>query len=209
MADYVHFAVPKTTRIYQDGALVEPRTILWLLHGYGQLAADFMAQCRPALWDQILFLCPEALSRFYLDRAYTRVGASWMTREDRITDIEDNLHYLDLLFEQFDHRFPDAIHAILGFSQGAATAWRYVCHRPERFTKAILWAGTVPEQMDRQIPGNGMTVQLVRGNEDQIFTLNAFEKQHAYFLDRIPEQVFIAEFQGGHEINPELLRQLI
>ena len=44
-----------------------------------------------------LIIAPEALNRFYIDGTYNRVGASWMTKEERITDIKENNEYLDSL----------------------------------------------------------------------------------------------------------------
>ena len=67
-----------------------------------------------------------AVSRLYLDNTYTRVGASWLTREDRDAEIADFTGYLNALYDQvLDGRDPAALHiSLLGFSQGAATACR-------------------------------------------------------------------------------------
>src|ERR1051325_10016453 len=46
-------------------------------------------------------VAPEGLSRFYLSERATerRVGASWMTREDRLAEIADYLGYLDAVYD--------------------------------------------------------------------------------------------------------------
>ena len=64
-------------------------------------AASFATSNRSTT-PQRLIVAPEALSRFYVEssgktHADTHVGASWMTREDRLSDIEDYVEYLDAL----------------------------------------------------------------------------------------------------------------
>jgi dienelactone hydrolase len=82
-------------------------------------------------------VAPEALSRFYVDRGEpaagtpARVGATWMTREDREAEIADYVRYLDRALDAAAGRPGAAAPAlgVLGFSQGAATACRWAAHR--------------------------------------------------------------------------------
>src|SRR5258705_7905505 len=76
------------------------REVWFVLHGYGQLAARFLSRFEPLDDGGRLIVAPEALSRFYLteDSAERRVGASWMTREDRLTEIEDYVQYLEAVY---------------------------------------------------------------------------------------------------------------
>src|SRR5207302_9410481 len=74
-------------------------------------------------------VAPEGLSRFYLTESPTerRVGATWMTREDRLAEIDDSVRYLDAVYDDVFGRIDRArvtVHA-LGFSQGAATVSRW------------------------------------------------------------------------------------
>ncbi len=86
--------------------------------------------------DDTLVVAPEAMNRFYLvtptsaparDRP---VGATWMTREDRDSEIADYVEYLDALFDEVasDAANGGARVNVIGFSQGAATATRWVAH---------------------------------------------------------------------------------
>jgi hypothetical protein len=73
--------VSRSTRYYTMG---RPGREAWfVLHGYGQLAERFLTECGALDDGTRLIVAPEALSRFYVDRAHRVVGASWMTREDR------------------------------------------------------------------------------------------------------------------------------
>src|SRR5689334_22318965 len=91
-----HIVVPRTARYVTlgDGAAEE---IWFVLHGYSQLARHFVRWFEPAGRPGRLIVAPEALSRAYFEEAggMRRVGASWMTKEDRIAEIDDYVTYLD------------------------------------------------------------------------------------------------------------------
>src|SRR5512140_2894757 len=88
-------AVPRTARYYTLGPTHGfPRELWFVCHGYGQLGARFVEQFASLDDGTRLIVAPEALSRFYLDsiperrnQQSPRVGASWMTREDRLAEI--------------------------------------------------------------------------------------------------------------------------
>ena len=46
-----------------------------------------------------LLIAPEGLSRFYHED-HESIGASWMTREERLEEIKDYLMYLDLVHDR-------------------------------------------------------------------------------------------------------------
>ena len=80
--------VPRTARYHVLGDPATARMVWVLLHGYGQLARFFLNKFE-GLEDGLLIAAPEGLSRFYLDAQHQRVGATWMTREDREHEIGD------------------------------------------------------------------------------------------------------------------------
>jgi hypothetical protein len=93
-------AVPRTARVATLGGRNADE--VWLvLHGYGQLASQFLHSFLPAARPGRLIVAPEALSRFYTTRKPDRVGATWMTREARDAEIQDYLGYLDLVAGRF------------------------------------------------------------------------------------------------------------
>ena len=85
-----HLAVAKTARYYSLGEPGPATRQLWFVcHGYGQLAGRFLRHFEPLDDGSRVIVAPEGLSRFYLSEspAERRVGASWMTREDRLVEI--------------------------------------------------------------------------------------------------------------------------
>src|SRR5512144_1837643 len=122
-----HFTTSRSARYYTLGpAAAAAREVWFLLHGYGQLAGRFLIAFQALDDGSRCLIAPEALSRFYLGEAtgrHDKVGASWMTREDRLTDIADYVRYLDGLYgDLVSGRRDGGGVTVLGFSQGTATA---------------------------------------------------------------------------------------
>ena len=126
----VRIAVARTARVFCIGPpIASASRVLYALHGYGQLPAYFLRKFEPLAEAGWTVVAPEGLHRFYTEGTSGRVGASWMTREDRATDIGDYLAYL----AQVQERFPlpsNGRAVLLGFSQGVATAARWAVSRP-------------------------------------------------------------------------------
>ena len=95
----------------------QAKTVLYVLHGYGQLVKFFIQKFKN-LNQEILIVAPEGMHRFYKKGNSGRVGASWMTKEARETDISDNMIYLNALDIEVARKYPITKRILLGFSQG-------------------------------------------------------------------------------------------
>lgn len=205
--------VARTARYYQLGEITARTRQVWLVcHGYGQLAAYFIRHFTIlAEAGDTVVLAPEGLSRFYLQGNGGRVGASWMTREDRLAEIEDQVAYLNqlaaLILEKCS---PDVAVTVLGFSQGAATVSRWLACAQFRPARLILWAGAFPEDIDFSVATHLLSqlpVVLVCSDQDEFITAAALEKQRE-FLRRLSVEPIVIRFAGKHELNAAVLREL-
>lgn len=192
------------------------RSIWIVLHGYGQLAAYFIRKFDSLKDNNIYVIAPEALSRFYVDplqstgRASDRVGATWMTKENRLVDIENYLTYLNRLYLQLDLP-PTLPVTILGFSQGAATVSRWIAEGKVAFNRVILWAGIFPPDMNfvsaKEIL-KGKEIVVVYGKNDPFLN---HKKDHS--IETISSTLEIhpqvIAFDGGHEIQQDVLKGLM
>src|SRR2546427_12791548 len=146
-----HLAVDKTARYYSLGEPGPATRQLWFVcHGYGQLAGRFLRHFEPLDDGSRVIIAPEGLSRFYLSEspAERRVGASWMTREDRLVEIEDYVRDLDAADDHLRGGMrsePVSVHAI-GFSQGGATGSRRAALGKEHRRRLGPWGGGVPPE---------------------------------------------------------------
>lgn len=210
-------SVPRTARYYTLGPTHGfPREIWIVCHGYGQLAARFISQFAPLDDGTRLIVAPEALSRFYLDpiserrgQREPRVGATWMTREDRIAEIADYVSYLDIVVSEVRHHLAGASPRIvvLGFSQGAATVSRWLAASDMRADHLVLWSGGIPPELDLTLWRNalrGASITLVAGDADEMVPPAAVA-QEAERLSSAGVAFHVQRFGGGHLIDAGLL----
>jgi predicted esterase len=214
-----HLRVGRTARFYQLGTPGANTLELWVAcHGYGQLAAPFIAALQPLDAGTRVVVAPEGLSRFYLDDPLKRhtpdspVGASWMTREDRLEEIADHVEYLDTLTASMRREIPggDVRVVVLGFSQGVATVCRWAAQGSTEIHRLILWGGTLPTDLaadkgDRMF--RGASVTLVAGRADPIAPEKIMERERRALGERgIHAQLLVHD--GAHTLNSETLRSL-
>lgn len=210
-----HLTVARTARYYTLGELTDQTTHVWFcLHGFGQLAQYFSRKFEGLVNAHTLVVVPEGLSRLYLNGNYERVGASWMTREDRLAEISDFLGYLNALYDTvLQGRDPAGMHiTVLGFSQGAATACRWVNAAHIRADRLILWAGFFKNGLADLIdPAMLATVEThyVYGTQDEYFTLiGDVAAYKAKLLADVPTLI-ITPFEGPHRIESDVLTNLV
>jgi predicted esterase len=205
-------------RYYKLGEITSTTRKVWfVIHGYGQLAQYFLKKFTPLENPETCIIAPEGLSRFYLEDVTKRsqpgnnkVGATWMTRENRLMDIGNYLTYLNQIYQrEIPHSFDGEI-TLCGFSQGGATVSRWALDGDMKFHRLILWAGIFPNDMDFE---KGTT--LLKDKE----VIEVYGKQDPFLTDvRISEMtqlnkklnlpIKIVQFAGGHEINTETLLEL-
>ena len=212
--------VRRTARYYTLGPTHGfPRELWVVVHGYGQLARRFIEWFKPLDDGSRLVLAPEALSRFYLDpiaerrtHAEPRVGATWMTREDRQAEIADYVAYLEQLTWETRRHLSGAGPRIvvLGFSQGTATVCRWLASSELRADQLVLWAGGIPPELDvaswsTQLHGASLT--LVAGEGDEMVPTSAVVTEGER-LSAAGVAFTLLRHPGGHRIEAEALLRL-
>lgn len=197
----------------------DPPSYLWfVLHGFRQLAPRFLTRFRPHLRPDRGFVAPEALNRFYLGSepgrhgADSRVGATWMTREDRETEIRDYVRYLDRLHDHvLEGMDPAPRVGVLGFSQGVHTAARWVTLGGVAPEWTVLWGAYLPGDLDepRARAAFGRTrLTLVNGRADE-HRHERLEREHEERLARIAPEAESLWHAGGHELDDPMLERVL
>ena len=203
-----HISVRRTARYFTLGPVAAAAREVWIvLHGYGQLAARFLRAFAPLDDGARCIVAPEGLSRFYAETGRNdKIGSSWMTREDRLAEIDDYVRYLDALYAAVMGGVVVPV-TVLGFSQGTATAARWLAQGSARAGRLILWGGEVPPDLDLAAARQRWEqtdVTLVVGSEDPYITPKVLSRDE----QRLREHgiAFRVEgFEGGHEIVPDVL----
>ena len=198
-------------RYYQLGEFSEKTKNLWLIcHGHGQLAKFFIQKFKCLDDGTHAIVAPEGLSRYYLEGFSGRVGATWMTKEDRLTDIQNYLSYLNAVYQEISVRInPGAKVTLFGFSQGAATITRFATQSEIPFHRLILWGGIFPPNLDipqSQKRLHHVKAYLVYGNQDPYLTETKLQEQ-VNITERLKTTPEMIRFGGGHALDEKVLVQ--
>lgn len=198
--------VNKTAKICTYGNPKADR--VWVvLHGYGQLANFFIRKFHVLNEDQNFVIAPEGLHRFYLEGTGGRVGASWMTKEERETDIQDYVSYLNQVRLHYQL---DAYTKILlvGFSQGAATSARWMEMGGFQPNIYFHWAGVFPPDLEFDPQKNTFLKSenyYVVGEKDPYFDSSKIEDELKAFQKKGIAVEYLS-FEGEHTIDADILR---
>jgi len=209
-SEVVELSVPRTARCVVVGRPADASSLWYALHGYGQLAESFSRACLPLAGEGRALVVPEALSRFYTKAGAGPVGASWMTRDARESEIRDYVGYLDAVHARMSGAGPARPVNVLGFSQGAATACRWAVLGAVRPRRLVLWGGGVPPDLSADVAADrlrGVDLVLVNGHTDSLLAEGSvgrdLERLAGYGLT--VTQIW---FDGGHRLDETVLRDL-
>ena len=183
---------------------------IWIVfHGYGQLSEFFIRKFDQLDAKRNFIIAPQGLSKYYLEGVYGRVGASWMTKEDRLTEIENQYRYIDAVLNQFDLGGKELIY--FGFSQGTATMGRYAAHAKTPFSKMIIWAGTFPPDTapkDWEFLNGSEEIHYYTSREDIYFKEEMIANQNAVLKAAMQKEPILHWYDGGHKVIPEIVSTL-
>ncbi|MBK6489742.1 MAG: esterase [Gemmatimonadetes bacterium] len=197
----------RSARVQSLGDVDGAQEVWLVIHGYGQLASDFIAPFDAIAGPGRAVLAPEALNRFYREReggagghAGRPVGATWMTREDREADIADYVAYLDTVAAELARGRPLTV---LGFSQGVSTLLRWVALGATPVQRVVAWAGELPADVDlleRRDRFSASGLDVVIGSVDEYATwINLDGLKRRLHAAAIPHRVHL--FDGGHRLD--------
>ncbi len=213
----------RSARYAAIGADPQGASRIWFaLHGYGQLADRFLRPFDGIVPADTCVIAPEGLSRFYLEAPRAdgghmqRVGASWLTREQRELEIVDAMTWLDQVHDEVVSAASRATGAVpwtgvLGFSQGVATAMRWIASGHVAPSHVVVWAGGLAHDADvtalrAKLAHADLT--LVCGDEDQFATVEARERMLAAARELHPSPREIL-FAGRHQLDVDVLRSIL
>ena len=202
--------VTRTARWFHIGESPKnSNEIIVVLHGYGQ-HPSYMLNSLQSLEAPGRCICaPEGLSKFYIRGTNGRVGASWMTRDNRQQEIKDQIAYLTFWLKSLEIAETTPV-TLIGFSQGVATAARWSAHCAE-FDTLIFTSGQLPPEWGASPPNLGdrlKEIHIIRPKNDEYYTQDAF-KVDVNVLNQFGFHVNRHEPEGTHTLNPKLLGEIL
>ncbi|MBK8551891.1 MAG: hypothetical protein IPL53_12815 [Ignavibacteria bacterium] len=200
----------KTARYYISNPEIDIlHSVYFVLHGYAQLAKDFINEFDFLKDENTLIVAPEGLSKFYFKN---HIGASWMTKEDRLNEINDYTNYLDKIYCELNSRcdLSQSKVNLLGFSQGVHTAVRWFIKSHYHFNTLLLCSSDFPKDAEFNILSEKLKkskLYFLYGKNDNIISLKTFEdnlnllKTNNINFEEVP-------FNGRHEIHKDSLNKI-
>ena len=165
-------------------------------HGYGQDEASMMEELQRLpgheAWTKVSVM---ALHRFY-DTKSGRVVASWMTKLDREQAMADNVAYVTNVVTKLRIEAADDVPLVfVGFSQGAAMAWRAAAAGLGARGLVAL-GGDLPPDVDAARVA-GLPVLIGRGHADTWYSQEKLDADVARLREAggTPQ---VVSFEGGH-----------
>lgn len=207
-----HITVNRNARYFSAGEVTEDTKNIWIvLHGHRQLAGKFILIFKELQKQGSVIYAPEGLMRLYIKGDSGDVGASWMTKEDRLNDINDYVNYLDKLFFDVIKPLADKHNLkinTLGFSQGSATLARWLALGKARVNKAVFWCGSIAHDIDYSNYPHLKNTEIfqVFASKDPYYKSDFSGSQVKLFKAAgIETRSYI--FNGGHEISVQLMSE--
>lgn len=204
--------VSQQQRVDVEGQLSPNTEHLWIgLHGYGQLVQFFSRHFRDLANPDRAFIFPQGPHKFYLEGVHGRVGASWMTKEDRLVDIQNQWAYLDEVIAWAKAQAPNAAIHFVGFSQGVATGMRYLGNGKFTPVSFLAWAGSWPPDLETQ------SVEALKstrfkgwfGSEDSFIGVEKQVQIITHYREEFALEMDWDRYEGGHTFDKVILAEAI
>jgi phospholipase/carboxylesterase len=188
--------------------------LLVALHGRGGNADEFAN-----LWEALreprpVLAVPQAPYPVLITGATPSVGWSWFVpaKDEKLWQRADPFaveHVLRVISDLQGVRATGPVY-LLGFSQGVSLAYMAALQAPERVAGVIAFAGRLPveslSQEALRAAAPTLRVFLAHGTEDR--AIKPKESRDARErLEALGYSVVYREFEGGHQLSAELLRE--
>ena len=180
----------------------DPPALLLALHGYGQSCKSFIRELAPFREQNVLVVAPQGPSQFYWQQGTPKVGFAWVTRFMRDNTLADIMGYMSRLLADLSekYRFNHDKVFLLGFSNGAALAFRVAASGILKPAGVIACCGDLPENVAQKLDSlDPFPVLILHGKDDPMMSADK-GREAEETLRRHGYPVEAVYFDGGHEL---------
>lgn len=185
------------------------KNIIFACHGMGYLSRYFLKYFKGLNSDDNYIIIPQAQSKYYIAPKMKHVGASWLTKENTLKEMENIKSYFDSVLS--NEKIENLNFIFLGYSQGVSVAMRYLAKRKIIVSKLILMSGSIPKELtpkDFKYLKNKAAIYYVYGDKDEYITEGFFNSEKKR-LENLFSNINYIEFDGNHEIKTEIIESII
>jgi predicted esterase len=185
------------------------KNVWFVCHGMGYLSKYFLKYFKDLNPIENYIIAPQAQSKYYITPKFKHVGASWLTRENTKMETNNIIAYFDSIFKH-EQITRDKNLIILGYSQGVSVAMRYIAKRQLQCSQLVLLSGGIPKELKKE------DFRFFKGKTKLIYGINDeyLQKERMTQEQQKAEMLFgnkleIIPFEGVHEVNTEIINQLV
>jgi predicted esterase len=185
------------------------KNVIFACHGMGYLSRYFLKYFKGINSDDNYIIIPQAQSKYYIAPKMKHVGASWLTKENTLKEMENINSYFDSVLS--NEKIENLNFIFLGYSQGVSVAMRYLAKRKIIVSKLILMSGGIPKELtpkDFKYLKNKAAIYYIYGDKDEYITEDFLNSEKKRFEDLFSNINYI-EFDGNHEIKTEIIESII
>jgi len=192
-----------------------PHPTLILLHGWGASAHDLLGLAPILLDGRALVLCPQGSLAFDIGGGVP--GYGWFPlyegRAPDLGEIEQARARVEAFVDAAVARYPvDRRHLVIGgFSQGGFMAYQLALNAPERFAGLLALSSWLPAELAETIERKPALAELstlvIHGSADPMIDVER-ARQSRDALVRLGVPTVYREYEMGHEISPQALREM-
>jgi len=203
----------QTTNSYSTlNSLTKATKNVWFVcHGMSYLSRYFLKYFKELNPEENYIIAPQAQSKYYIPPAFKHVGASWLTKENTLKEIDNVMRYFDAVFEA--EQIPNDINLIVfGYSQGVSVAMRYVAKRQLKCNQMILHSGGIPKELvsdDFNFLQGHCKISLIYGIDDEYLNDERMQQETKRVHELFDTNVSVIPFDGKHVVNVDIINSLV
>ncbi len=186
------------------------------LHGWGASAHDLLGLAPILHGGEALVLCPQGPIAFDIGGGMPGFGWFPLTSSGPPdpAEFQKGRDAIAGFLEEALPQYPvDRRKLVLmGFSQGGVMAYDLALREPERFAGLLALSSWFPGGLADDIPANpgheNLPTMVVHGTQDPMIPVAMAQESHEN-LRKLGVPVLYREYEMGHEIHPEALRDIL
>jgi len=196
------------------GTFSETTKNVWIVfHGMGYLSRYFIKYFKGLDPATNYVIAPQAPSKYYQDKKFKYIGASWLTRENIELEKENSLAYVQTLWEFEKTKWQNEnVNIIgLGYSQGASVLARWIAKHKIILNTVVLHSGAIPDELtatDFEHLPKKTEVTYIYGDKDEYITEARETEQRIKAASLFDNRLKVHVFQGNHEVNVPFINSL-
>jgi len=185
------------------------KNVWFVCHGIDYLSRYFLKYFKDLDAAENYIIAPQASSKHYLGTNYKYVGASWLTKENTQTEIENVMRNFDAIFEA-EHIPRKANLIVLGCSQGVSVALRYIAKRKLKCSHLVMMSGGIPNELTaNDFKFLNAKIYFVFGDQDEYINDERLRLEKHKVDILFGNSATIITFDGKHEVNKEFINTLM